>query len=322
MNNNGILIISLDFELLWGVFDVVELHKTENYFLNTRKVIPQILENFEKNGVNATWATVGMLFNENWEEWEFNQPNQLPHYQNSKLSAYSFGEKIKSKETEKYCFAPKVIQKINGTAGQELGTHTYSHYYCLETGPKKEDFQADLQMAVKVSKNVNSTLKSLVFPRNQIKEDYLDICRSLGLVNVRSNPSSWYWSDTQSETLSTKLARTGDAYFSLGKKSYSSEGLKVHENGLIEQKASRFLRPVENNFLLRKLKITRILSEMTYAAKNNQVYHLWWHPHNFGHKPEESLKDLKILIAHYLNLKNTYAFQSLTMQQLGESLSS
>ena len=90
-------------------------------------------------------------------------------------------------------------------------------------------------------------------------------------MNVRSNPSSWYWKDASSNALSTKVARTGDAYFPLGTKSYAAKDLKIIPNRVVQQKASRFLRPVEGNSQLRKLKMNRILSEMTYAAKNKEI---------------------------------------------------
>ena len=64
---NGALVISLDFELLWGVFDKVDWRDKKKYFQNTRRVIPEILRLFEQYEISSTWATVGMLFNKYWE---------------------------------------------------------------------------------------------------------------------------------------------------------------------------------------------------------------------------------------------------------------
>ena len=41
----------------------------------------------------------------------------------------------------------------------------------------------------------------------------------------------------------------------------------------------RFLEP---------LRLRRILDDLTYAAKQRLVYHLWWHPHNFGQYTEDN----------------------------------
>ncbi len=77
-STNGFLVISLDFELLWGVFDKVDYKEKVNYFNNTRKVIPEILNLFSEYQIHCTWATVGMLFNENWTEWQKNLPSTPP----------------------------------------------------------------------------------------------------------------------------------------------------------------------------------------------------------------------------------------------------
>ena len=320
MPNNGTLVISLDFELIWGVFDTVIIDSKMQYFLNTRKVIPKILHLFKASSINATWATVGMLFNENWAEWERNIAEQKPDYTNSILSSYEYGDAIKSKGYNELCFAPQLILDIIKTSGQEMATHTYSHYYCLENGQGPVAFRQDLEQAIKMANKFGIEMKSLVFPRNQIKEEYLNICAELGITNVRSNPDSWYWNDTSKSGLLTKIARTADAYTSLGKKTYPISDLKIKLNLPLEQKASRFLRPVESQPKLRKLKLDRIKKEMTSAAKNSEIYHLWWHPHNFGDQPEESMNDLSEIIKHFDFLRTKYNFQSLNMKELGESV--
>jgi len=320
MNKQGCLIISLDFELIWGVFDTVDIDAKSQYFLNTRKVIPEILELFSKSNIHATWASVGMLFNIDWKSWEDNEPKKLPNYTNVNLSSYRYGKTIKDEKHNKLCFAPELIMAICNTKGQEMATHTYSHYYCLEEGQEKEAFKQDLEMAISLAAKMGIELKSLVFPRNQLKEEYLTICSDLGISNVRSNPENWYWKDTNDSGLSTKIARTADAYVNLGKKSYPFSDFKAKKGFPLQQKASRFLRPVESQSLLRNLKLKRIKTEMTMAAKEGEIYHLWWHPHNFGDQPEESLNDLSEIIKHFEFLRYNYNFQSLNMNELGESV--
>lgn len=319
LRSNGTFVISLDFELLWGVFDVVKFEEKINYFENTRLVIPKILKVFEEKEIHATWATVGMLFNNDWEEWNQNIPDELPEYSDPKLSPYAFGKSIQKLHTEDLCFAPGLIKLIADTKGQEIGTHTYSHYYCLEQGQDLKKFKADLEVAVKLSGKMDVQLRSLVFPRNQFRKEYLRVCYEMGIENVRTNPTNWYWKDVKSNSLLTKLARTGDAYFPFGKMAYPLE-TKNRESLPLEQKASRFFRPVEDNSFLRKLKLNRILYEMTTSARNKEVYHLWWHPHNFGDHPVESLNDLIIILNHFRFLKGKYGYQSLNMQELNYSL--
>ena len=319
MKKNGFLVISLDFELLWGVFDVVDYQTKETYFKNTTTVIPKILEQFEEKKIHATWAVVGMLFNKNWKEWEQNVPQQTPSYTKKYLSAYYFAKTIKTSSTEEMCFAPGLINQICNASGQEIATHTYSHYYCMEEGQTIEQFQADLERSIKVASEKNIKLKSLVFPRNQLNEKYLKICSELGIETVRSNPDDWYWKNPSSEALINKLFRTGEAYNPWAKrKSYRIEEMRSGKSLPLEQKASRFLRPHENRNFIQRLKMRKIKFEMFTAAKKGEIYHLWWHPHNFGKQPEESLKDLIEILEHFNFCREKYGFQSLNMWELNK----
>ena len=85
--------------------------------------------------------------------------------------------------------------------------------------------------------------------------------------------------------------------------------------------SSRFLRPYSQWLArLEPLRLTRILSDMSYAAQNGLVYHLWWHPHNFGIYQEENLKFLQAILDHFTKLKDTYGMESLNMNELSAIL--
>ena len=64
----GQFIISLDFELLWGVRDHADRNSYGRNVLGAREAVPQMLELFAHNGIQATWATVGFLFCETRDE--------------------------------------------------------------------------------------------------------------------------------------------------------------------------------------------------------------------------------------------------------------
>ena len=66
-------------------------------------------------------------------------------------------------------FSPEVILKISKVTGQEIGTHTFSHYYCSEKGQSIDEFDCDIESAVKIAKKFDLDINSLVFPRNQYK---------------------------------------------------------------------------------------------------------------------------------------------------------
>lgn len=313
----GKLIISLDFELVWGIFDHIQIADKVSYFNTTLLAIPQMLALFEKNFINVTWATVGMLFNENWDEWHSNIPSVLPTYTTIKLDAYSYGKAHQKSNLDKFFFAPSLIKDIQSVKGQEIATHTYSHYYCLEKGQTVEQFEADIKQAILLADKFNVKLNSLVFPRNQFNKDYLEVCSRNAIETVRTNPENWYWDVTKPETMLTKIARSGDAYLPFGKKSYPLEAIKSEV--VVCQPASRFLRPQNKIELLNSVRVTRIKNEIITAAKNGEVYHLWWHPHNFGLDINGAIKALQSILDTYSFCRDEFGMQSLTMKQINDA---
>jgi hypothetical protein len=57
---------------------------------------------------------------------------------------------------------------------------------------------------------------------------------------------------------------------------------------------------------------------MTYAAKNNLTYHLWWHPHNFGINIRENLTFLNEILIHFTELNLKYNFKSNCMSEISK----
>ena len=88
VSKQGIFIISLDFELNWGVHDVLSLERYGENIIGAREAIPRMLELFNEFDIHATWATVGMLCFENKKELISSLPALHPSYTNSDFSPY------------------------------------------------------------------------------------------------------------------------------------------------------------------------------------------------------------------------------------------
>lgn len=280
-----------------------------------------MLEQFAKAEVEVTWATVGMLFAENEEEWESYSPEYQPSYRDPQYSAYHW-VKMNGIRPEVH-FAPELIREIINTPGQELGSHSFAHYYTLMRGQSAEQFRQDLRATQLIAKDkFGVSLESLVFPRNHINELYLSICKEEGYEQVRGNPKNWYWQETQHESFSKKLFRSADCFFPVGERtSFRLDQLIHYPNEPLVLPASRILRPIsKNNALMNATRLKRVKSEMTLSAKNGEGYHLWWHPHNFGIAPKAALLELDTILQHFTNLKETYGFQAMNMRSLGTHL--
>jgi len=313
----GIFCISLDFELNWGIFEKNDIDNRVKYFNNTLKSIPETLYLFEKYNIHATWASVGFLFFKNKIELLSNIPNNIPKYQNKKVSSYEYIRHQYNNKFQAYHFAPHLIKKIQNTTGQEIGTHTLSHYYCLEPGQTPKDFKNDLLKHKEIAKKFGIQINSLVFPRNQHNKTYERIVEEIGIVAIRTNPDIWFWNSKIKENLFKKIFRTLDAYIPLFDSTYKSINLNQK---VIKIPASRFFRPLNKYNFLNKLRIIRIKQEMKKAAKKNKIYHLWWHPHNFGNNPKKALLELEEILKYYKKLKLKYDFTSLNMNEITKTL--
>jgi peptidoglycan/xylan/chitin deacetylase (PgdA/CDA1 family) len=315
----GIFTISLDFELHWGVFDKRDRQQREANYKNTLRIVPQMLEMFSKYDVHVTWATVGSLFVSNQQEWDEYKPAIEPDYAVEKYSAYKWVRQHGMGDQYQWAhFAPEEVAMILKYPGQELATHTFSHYYCLEQQREKMAFDADLKAAVKVAQKFNAPMRSLVFPRNQFNPEYLKICYDNGIKTVRSNPAGWFWSPVTEGGAGflRRVFRTADAYVQVGnvRTSYPLNSIEVIAGEPLQLPASRFLRPwTPKSELANKLRLRRSCQEIRIAAGKKEVYHLWWHPENFGDYPEQNLKSLEVLLKEYKKCKEKYGMTSWNM---------
>ncbi|MDN3667856.1 polysaccharide deacetylase family protein [Echinicola jeungdonensis] len=318
----AIFTISLDFELHWGRLDKVQLQKMQYYYRNARVIIPRLLQLFEKYEIEVSWATVGMLFAENWEEWKAYLPDNKPYYRNPDLSPYHWVSQ-QGKTDGRSLFAPELIESIIQTPKQEVASHTFSHYYTMEPWQTFSQFREDLRAARKIAYDkFGLNLESLVFPRNQYNDDYQAICFEEGFHAIRSNPKDWFWKHTEDEKLIKKIFRTGDTVIPMGGKThYSMETLDRRVGYPINIPASRLLRPYKKNSLFNRRRVDRIKSELSEAASQKKVYHLWWHPHNFGNYPEQNLLLLEEILQHFDTLREKFQMESKNMKSITEMFS-
>ena len=314
---NGTLIVSLDFELFWGMLDVCTLEEYQKNVLGGRRAIPKLLDLFQKYGIHATWATVGYLFAENYEELTsyFPEASLRPSYEDKRLDPYAYLEGVGKNEKEAPCFyCPSLIRLVAGTPGQEIGSHTFCHFYCREQGQTPEQFAADMKAAKAIAADKGYDLTSVILPRNQCTPEYTDILRALGFTAYRDLENDWIHRKIPVRILKRAFTLL-DAYLPLSAGGYRPQ----KENGIWNLTGSKMYRPIMPSLrFLEGVKLWRIKGQMRRAAKKGLTYHLWWHPHNLGLETEEHLAQLEELFRYYTKLKEKYGMQSLNMREVTE----
>ena len=314
----GTFMVSLDFELFWGMLDVCPLEAYQDNVLGGKQAIPLLLQLFEKYGIHATWATVGFLFADNYEELAAYLPRLRPGYSNPNLDGYAWFAKIGTNEQTAPCFyAPGLLEKIAGTPGQEIGSHSFCHYYCREQGQTVQEFEADMRAAKAIAVSKGYDVKSVILPRNQCEPEYTEVLRKAGFTAYRDEENDWIHEKIKFRPL-LRILRLLDVYLPLtGQGGY----VPSYENGIWNLVGSRMYKPIFQPLaFLEGLKMRRIKKQMLHAAKNGLTFHLWWHPHNIGIRTQEHLNQLEEIFRYYSQLKETYGMQSLNMGEAAAQL--
>jgi len=308
------LVISLDFEMFWGVAESRTISEYGRNVEGVWEAIPKILSMFQKYDVRATWATVGMLMCRNHAEWREIRPTSYPGYIQPGYSTYELDSM--AKDYPNLFFARPLIEKILTIDGQEVASHTYSHFYCGAEGATPAQFAADLQCARHIAAEIGVTMRSIVFPRNQVLKDFVSEISSIGIDTYRGNPEHRLYRNGHFVPggIVGRALRYLDSWVPL---TGNHNARVIKDDGLLNVPASLFLRPCPSNeSLLERRRLRRILQSMSNAAENDRICHIWWHPHNFGIETHKNLAFLEKILEHYRYLRDRYGMCSASMGDL------
>jgi PST family polysaccharide transporter len=313
----GAFVISLDLELHWGIRDECTPSRRRRLAAN-REVVYRLLTLFDEFDIAATWAAVGFLFAKTRNELNAYTPIMKPTYQDAGL--YPYQEPVgTNEEADPLHYAPSLLAAISSHPRQEIATHTFSHYYCLESGQTKAQFDADIASAIDIARKYNLKISSIVFPRNQCNPDYFDVLKKYGIICYRGNESAWMYRGLprrHRQTVTARASRLVDSYINVTGDNLKGWHEIVGENGLCNVPSSRYLRPhLPALHGLDSLRLKRITDSIQLAATEKKVFHLWWHPHDFGLYIEENFAFLRKIMEAYVTCRDRHGMRSLSMAE-------
>ena len=134
---------------------------------------------------------------------------------------------------------------------------------------------------------------------------------------MRGNPSTWFLrSDGEAnERLVKKICRRLDHYVPLS--GHNAVTPECDGLGIVNIRSSRFLLPVPTRSrIVGSLCQRRIEAGMRHAASTGQVFHLWWHPHNFGSHVDDNMAVLRRIMERYRALSEVQGMISRTMGEI------
>lgn len=324
--DKGIFIISLDFELAWGFHygDKARGPYKEN-ILGARSAVPKLLELFDLYGIHVTWATVGALGCASKEELLQLIPQDVV-YVNMGYSLHQYIDTYvgDNEEEDPLHYAPSLVNLIRSTPNQYLGSHTFSHFLVVEDTLDREDFHRD---AVAL-KTIYPEASTVVFARNQISREGIAVLKNHGFKAYRGvSRNRWpiqIYEEKQTKPLYIRVLRLIDTYLPItGHYDYLLEEVTSEQEteGLLNIRASATLRPYNPSLAAcEELKLKRIKRGMERAAAKGGVYHLYWHPHNFGINQQKNMSLLEEILKYYLELHARYGMETMSMEEVCDLL--
>jgi peptidoglycan/xylan/chitin deacetylase (PgdA/CDA1 family) len=318
----GTIVMSLDFELHWGMRDRAPATRevAENLFAS-RAMVEKIANLFIQRKMRATWATVGMLFASSGNEVERFRPSLRPAYLRPELDPYAEPIGV-TEEEDPLHLAGSLVDWLSRAPGQEVASHTFSHYYCLEHGQDAAMFRADLDAAHALAESRNIRLKSLVLPRNQWRTDLADVVLDSGFECYRGPQPGWATRsrrDGEGGSL-VRAARLAETYAGRPLCTFDWQCI-MEPSGLCNVPASAFLRPFSpSTRVLEPLRWARLLAGLRDAARRGRIMHVWWHPHNFVAHPDANLAFLSRLFDEVDRLRRSDGLCSSTMGDVNDAV--
>jgi hypothetical protein len=320
----GALVISLDFELHWGLMRTFSLESLNGRLLETRNAIPHTLRLFESFGIHATWAVVGFLFFRTKDDLLAALPVHRPQLNGHGPSPYEILSDLgPDEERDPYHYASSLVDQIIDTPNQEIATHTFSHCIWDQSTPDLEAFRSDLKAALETARSKLVHMASIVFPRNKYSAPLLHVLREEKTMAFRGVRDPWYtFLDRGGKPRQTlfRVFRFLDHHVPVsGSNSYGWNS--IASGPPYDVPASFGLefyyhRPWLD--ALEHLRLKRITSSLTKAAERQEIFHLWWHPHQLGHDLHRKLEFLRRILHHYALLRDTHGMESLTMREVAE----
>lgn len=314
-----LFVVSLDVELNWGVRDSITGGRYDDNINGERRASQAILDIFDEFGIHATWAIVGFLFFDDKAQLVENMPNVRPNYSNEAFCPYRAIDAIgRTEADDPLHLGASLVRMIEGRRHQEIATHTFSHYYCLEDGQDADAFEADLAAAVAAARRRGLSINSIVFPRHQVNPDYLSICRRAGIHAFRGTERHWLYAPRKvaRETLLRRGLRLLDIWVNISGH-HTIVPMPAAPGLPVDIAHSCFLRPYNPRLaMLEPLRLRRIRRGLDHAARHGEMFHLWWHPHNFGVDLAENMRFLRQILQHVRLLQQQFGMQSLTMGEV------
>ncbi len=309
----GTFVISIDTELAWGTFDHGGHRLWTQEYGQYRKIIFRLLELFKTYQISATWAVVGHLFLDQCQKQNgIAHPDVVrPNYKSYAKDWFS-EDPATSLSKDPLWYGKDIIEFLkNATPRQDIGSHSFSHITFDDPGCSVEAAESDVRKCVELARNQGIVLKSFVFPRNKIS--YLSILARYGFTSYRHHAA---------HERSSRVKRLwGLICDMLPLTPPVVSTWKERESGLVAIPASFLFRYAHglSSWIPAKMRVIKAKKGLEKAARENKMFHLWFHPIHFAWKGESLFRELEEILKFASQLRDEGRMEIQNMSQVAQS---
>src|SRR5713101_3536304 len=266
------VVISLDLELSWGMFDLSFDDRLLKMARWTHDVgAPNLLNHLTRNGLSATWAVVGAMMRASLPDVSGLPEVRYPHFSKP---WFMYVPQEGDESTHPEWFGARLVDMIRrAKPQQEIGFHSFSHVPFGLAGMTRERAVAEYVHCVQTAKELGIATTSFVFPRNSVA--YLRELRDAGFTcfrDVDELPVRF-----ASETL-TRLGMICADFVGLAPRTIEpslKEGLVSIPGSLLIRCAADWRKYIPDSSRLRRLR-----KGLERVRRSGGVFHVWFHPEN------------------------------------------
>ncbi|MDP2307732.1 MAG: polysaccharide deacetylase family protein [Pseudomonadota bacterium] len=310
--------LSLDFELAWGSRDLQGMRPEDLAPLlrmarvTRDRVFGALLDLLGTHGVVATWATVGHLFLSSAARVDgVLHPDVVPPRHAWRRQPWFDGVPAGAEADHPEFYGRSLVVRLRD-AGQEIGSHSFSHPIFGDPGCSPQTADTELSRCVAEASELGIQLRSFVFPRNVV--GHTEVLARHGFTCWRGPEPVWYRHGAVPGPIS-RLAHLAD----VARAGRPPTVLPFRDrNGLWCIPASASFLPIDGvrRLIPMSRRVDRGIRGLEQAARDRRICHLWLHPINLASDPSAMLAGLERVLAQAARLRDAGTLEILPMARV------
>jgi peptidoglycan/xylan/chitin deacetylase (PgdA/CDA1 family) len=313
----GVVVISFDFELIWGTLD----HRGPEGFRHAcererEQVIDRLLGALEEFRIPATWCVLGHLMLAECrpvngrKHPEIVRPRHAWHPED-----WFAHDPCGTEQSDPVFYARSLIESVRAcSVRQEIGCHSFSHVIFGDPGCSPETAASEVGRCVEIAEALGIGMRSFAFPRNRV--GHLDVLRRYGFSCFRGPEPTWHEGGG-----GARRQRLGHLIDVVAARRPPVVMPKRAPGGVVNIPASMMYFPMHGvrRFVPLGARVRRATKGIDLAARERRVFHLWCHPTNFADEMDRMFDGFGQILRHISRLRDRGDIDVLTMGALAHA---